>query len=55
MVRNDTDTIFQLRTWVDERHLRGLLLADTPQPATYSVEARDERFFGYRGEVFRAN
>ncbi len=55
VVRNDTDHTFQLRTWVDDRHLRGLLLADAPTRFTYSVEAREERFFGYRGSVFRAN
>jgi vancomycin resistance protein VanW len=55
VVRNDTDATFQLRAWVDARHLRGLLLADAPTPFAYSVEAREERFFGYRGAVFRAN
>lgn len=55
VVRNDTDATFQLRAWVDARHLRGLLLADAPTQFTYSVEAREERFFGYRGAVFRAN
>ncbi|MFN8194774.1 MAG: VanW family protein [Nocardioidaceae bacterium] len=55
VVRNDTDSTFQLRTWVDDRHLRGLLLADRAQPSSFSVEAREERFFGYRGQVFRAN
>ena len=43
VVRNDTDTTFQLRTWVAERHLKGELRADRPtlsrtasRPATRS-------------------
>jgi vancomycin resistance protein VanW len=42
--RNDTDTTFQLRTWVGERHLRGELRADRPAPTSYRVEARHEEF-----------
>jgi vancomycin resistance protein VanW len=42
--RNDTDTTFQLRTWVDERHLRGELRADRATPTSYRVEARHEEF-----------
>jgi vancomycin resistance protein VanW len=44
VVRNDTATTFQLRTWVGERHLRGELRTDRPLPFTYSVSAREERF-----------
>lgn len=55
VVRNDTDTTFQLRTWLAERHLRGLLLADREPPRSFHVEARQERFFRYRGRFFRAN
>lgn len=55
VVRNDTETTFQLRTWVDERHLRGLLLADRPQQHSYKVHARNEEFLRHRGRVFRRN
>ncbi|WP_148614487.1 VanW family protein [Nocardioides rubriscoriae] len=44
VVRNDTDTTFQLRTWVGERHLRGELRADRPTATSYRVEARHEEF-----------
>jgi vancomycin resistance protein VanW len=44
VVRNDTDATFRLRTWVDDRHLRGELRADRPLAHSYRVEARDEEF-----------
>ena len=40
VVRNDTDVTFQLRTWLDEKHLRGELRADRPVDHSYKVEAR---------------
>ena len=55
VVRNDTSTTFQLRTWVADRHLRGELRADDLGPATYRVEARDEVFWRYQGRVYRHN
>jgi vancomycin resistance protein VanW len=56
VVRNDTATTFQLRTWVGERHLRGELRADRQLPVAYSVEAREERFErGDDGLVRRSN
>lgn len=53
--RNDTDTTFQLRTWVAERHLKGELRADRPVATSYSVEARDEEFVRMDGRVYRRN
>lgn len=56
VVRNDTATTFQLRTWVGERHLHGELRADRTLPFSYSVEARAERFEqGEDGLVRRSN
>jgi vancomycin resistance protein VanW len=55
VVRNDTETTFQLRTWVAERHLKGELRADRPVPTSYSVEARDEEFLRIDGRVYRRN
>ena len=55
VVRNDTDTTFQLRTRVGERHLRGELRADRPVPTSYRVEARDEEFLRVDGGVYRRN
>lgn len=55
VVRNDTELTFQLRVWLEPRHLRGLLLADRAPELRYHVEAREERFFDLRGRIFRAN
>jgi vancomycin resistance protein VanW len=55
VVRNDTEQTFQLRTWVDERHLRGELRSDVPTEHSYRVAARDEAFLRYQGRVYRRN
>jgi len=55
VVRNDTDQTFQLRTWVDERHLRGELRSDRATEVSYRVHARDEAFLRYDGSVYRRN
>ena len=55
VVRNDTAHTFQLRTWVDERHLRGELLADSSPEHSYQVSARDEQFLRHEDRVFRRN
>jgi len=55
VMRNDTDTTFQLRTWVDERHLRGELRADRATETSYRVHAREEQFLRYRGRIYRKN
>jgi vancomycin resistance protein VanW len=55
VVRNDTPYTFQLRTWVEARHLRGELRADALPETTYRVSARDEVFIRREGRVFRSN
>jgi vancomycin resistance protein VanW len=55
VVRNDTDVTFQVRTWLDDRHLRGELRADRPVPHSYKVEARDEEFLRVGDRVWRRN
>jgi vancomycin resistance protein VanW len=55
VVRNDTDTTFQLRTGLDDKHLRGELRADRPVAHSYKVEARDEEFVRVGGRVWRRN
>ncbi len=52
---NDSDTTFQLRTWVDERHLRGELRADEATELSYRVHAREEVFLRYEGRIYRKN
>ena len=53
--RNDTESTFQLRAWVEDRHLRGELRSDTPTPTSYRVEARGEQFLRRDGKVYRRN
>ena len=55
VVRNDTDTTFQLRAWLEERHLKGEIRADRGSELSYRVQARDETFLRYRGRVYRKN
>lgn len=55
VVRNDTSTTFQLRTWVGPRHLRGELRADRRLPHSYRVEARAEEFVRVDEGVQRRN
>jgi vancomycin resistance protein VanW len=55
VVRNDTPYTFQIRTWVDDRHLRGELRADALPDVTYRVAAREERFLRHEGRIFRTN
>jgi vancomycin resistance protein VanW len=59
VVRNDTETTFQVRTWLEDRHLRGELRADRPVAHSYKVEARGEEFVRVRSgagdRVWRRN
>lgn len=55
VVRNDTDHTFQVKAYVDERHLRGELRADRLPETSYKVEAREEVFWRHRGSVYRKN
>jgi len=55
VLRNDTDTTFQLSMTVGDTYLEGELLADRPQPSSYKVYAARERFFHAHGEYFRTN
>lgn len=40
-VKNETDTVFQLRLWLDKTHLHGELICTQPMDATYSIEERN--------------
>ena len=55
VVRNDTDTTFQLRTWLGERHLKGEIRADVGSELSYRVHAREEMFLRYQGRIYRKN
>ena len=53
--RNDTDLTFQILVGVGDRYLEGELRADGLPDHSYSVSAREERFFEHDGRWFRAN
>lgn len=55
VVRNDTDTTYQVLVSVGDRHLDGELRADRPSPFSYRVFARDEAFIKSGDAVFRRN
>ena len=55
VVRNDTEHTFQIRASVDNRHLRGELLADELPQHSYKVEARGETFLRHHGAIYRKN
>jgi vancomycin resistance protein VanW len=55
VVRNDTETTFQLRVAVGDRYLEGELRATEALPHTYRVFARDEQFLRYGEEYYRRN
>lgn len=51
--RNDTDIVFQLVVWTDEKYLCGELRADRLPPVKYHVGARDEAFVQEADGVYR--
>ncbi|MGJ6979966.1 VanW family protein [Aestuariimicrobium soli] len=55
VVRNDTDTTFQLLVGVGDRYLEGELRADQQQSHSYKVFARNEQFLKKDDEYFRRN
>lgn len=55
VLRNDTDRVYQLRAGVTDEHLVGELRSSAPQPASYAVEAREERFETVGATTYRSN
>jgi vancomycin resistance protein VanW len=55
VVRNDTETTFQLQVAVGDRYLEGELRATEALAHTYRVFARDEQFLRYGEEYYRRN
>ncbi|MCU0567463.1 MAG: VanW family protein [Oculatellaceae cyanobacterium Prado106] len=52
---NPTDRTFQLRVWIDEENLKGLVLVDQPLRATYRVYEKNHHFICHSGRTFRTN
>jgi len=55
VIRNDTDSTFQLMVQVGDRYLQGDLRADRQQAHSYRVFARNEQFVKYGQDHFRHN
>ena len=55
VVRNDTDTTFQLGVHLGERFLHGQLRSDRRLEHSYRVEARHEEFVRYQDRILRRN
>lgn len=55
MFRNDTEYVFQVRTWLDDMYLHGEIRADRKLPFYRTIQERNHRFVRIRGEVYREN
>lgn len=55
VVRNDTESTFQLFVHVGERYLEGDLRVDREQPHSFRVAARGEQFLRHGGQLYRRN
>ena len=55
VVRNDTETTFQVLVGVGDRYLEGELRATDPLPCSYRVAARHEQFLLHQGRHYRRN
>lgn len=55
VLRNDTARTYQLLVEVTDEQLRGALRCDPAQPASYTVEARAERFEQEAEATYRSN
>lgn len=55
MLRNGTDRVFQIMSWVDGEYLHGEIRSDSPLSAVYSVEERGHRFVREGDTIYREN
>lgn len=51
--RNDTDAVYQLLVWVDDKYLRGELRRSSPQPLKYHIHSEGDGFIRENGVVYR--
>ncbi|MEW6283681.1 MAG: VanW family protein, partial [Candidatus Eremiobacterota bacterium] len=52
---NPTEQRFQLKVWVNDKHLKGEVRSDREWPWSYSVFEKHHRFTRESGQVFRSN
>lgn len=55
MFRNDTENVFQVRTWLDDTYLHGEIRAERELPFCRTIRERNHRFVRIQGEVYREN
>jgi vancomycin resistance protein VanW len=53
--KNTTETVFQIRVWVTDRHLKGAIYSSKEVPTSYHLEEREHRFYKKNGKNFRQN
>lgn len=53
--RNETDSKFQVKVWLDKTHLNGEIRSDKELSFLYRVEERGHRFVRKNGKVYREN
>ncbi len=54
-VRNPTTTVFQLRLWTTDAHLKGALYANQPIAHAYSIHEKAHRYLSNGTQNYRAN
>lgn len=50
-----TDQTFQIRVWITDKHLKGVIYTDKEWPYSYHVFERNHRFIQQGDKVYRAN
>ncbi|MBE3554551.1 MAG: VanW family protein [Thermicanus sp.] len=52
---NTTETTFQIRLWMTDKHLKGTIYASQPLEISYSIQERKHRFLKKEGKNYREN
>ncbi len=55
MFRNDTENVFQLRTWLDDTYLQGEIRVERELLFCRTIREKNHRFVRIREEVYREN
>lgn len=52
---NPTDTTFQIRVWVTDKHLKGAVYTDSLLEHSFHIEERNHRFLKQKNKYYREN
>lgn len=52
---NPTDSTFQIRVWLTDRHLKGAIYSDRLPKESYHIVERNHRFLQSAGKMYREN